>query len=260
MIFGFFRQRRRNKLKAKLFPAKWRQILERNVPYVSLLNPEQKSEIEGHVQVLVDEKTFVGCGGLEMNDEIRVSIAASAAILLLHRKTDYYPGLDSILVYPTAYVGRSLRSIPGGGVMETEETRLGESWSSGQVVLSWDDTRRGAADIHDGHNLVLHEFAHQLDSEFDGGSGAPRLQKGSMYVAWARVLGREYEQLLEDLGKHHRTIIDAYGATNPAEFFAVVTETFFERPVALQKRHPELYEQMKSFYLQDPVKRYRRNK
>ncbi len=260
MIFGFFKRRRRNKVKARPFPVKWREILERNVPYVSLLNPEQKLEIEGHVQILVDEKTFVGCGGLEMNDEIRVSIAAGAAILLLNRKTDYYPGLDSILVYPAAYVGKSLRSIPGGGVMETEETRLGESWSSGQVVFSWDDAQRGAADMHDGHNVVLHEFAHQLDSEFDGGSGAPRLQRGSMYVAWARVLGREYEHLLEDLGKHHRTIIDAYGATNPAEFFAVVTETFFERPVALQKRHPELYDQMKSFYLQDPVKRYRRNK
>jgi MtfA peptidase len=259
MIFGFFKRRRRNKVKARPFPVNWREILERNVPYVSLLNPEQKSEIEGHVQILVDEKTFVGCGGLEMNDEIRVSIAAGAAILLLNRKTDYYPGLDSILVYPAAYVGKSLRSIPGGGVMETEETRLGESWSSGQVVFSWDDAQRGAADMHDGHNVVLHEFAHQLDSEFDGGSGAPRLQRGSMYVAWARVLGREYEHLLEDLGKHHRTIIDAYGATNPAEFFAVVTETFFERPVALQKRHPELYDQIKSFYLQDPVKRYRRD-
>ncbi len=258
MIFGFFKRRRRNKVKAKPFPAKWREIMERNVPYISLLKPEQKSEIEGHVQILVDEKTFTGCAGLEMNDEIRVSIAACAAILLLNRKTDYYPRLDSILVYPTAYVGRSLRSIPGGGVIETEETRLGESWSSGQVVLSWDDARRGAADIHDGHNVVLHEFAHQLDSEFDGGSGAPRLQQGSMYVAWARVLGQEYEQLLENLEKHHRTIIDAYGATNPAEFFAVVTETFFERPVALRKRHPELYDQMKSFYLQDPEKRYRR--
>jgi Mlc titration factor MtfA (ptsG expression regulator) len=122
----------------------------------------------------------------------------------------------------------------------------------GTLVLSWEDVKRSAADIHDGHNVVLHEFAHQLDAEDGATDGAPRLPKRSMYVAWARVLSQEYEQLLRDLEHHRRDCIDAYGATNPAEFFAVVTECFFEKPAQMKKKHPELYEQLKLFYRQDP--------
>ena len=139
-------------------------------------------------------------------------------------------------------------------ITEGEQERLGEAWNSGAVVLSWEDVRFGAADCCDGHNVVLHEFAHQLDMENNVADGAPLLPRRSMYVAWARVLGREYEELQRAVAKNHRTVMDEYGAIDPAEFFAVATETFFEKPAQLNARHPELYEQLREFYQQDPLR------
>jgi Mlc titration factor MtfA (ptsG expression regulator) len=257
-MFRFLRNRRRKKVKARPFPDEWRGYVDQHVPYAALLNEKDHTELEGHILVFLEEKTFEGCGGLEMTDEIKVSIAAQACMLLLGRDTDYYPGLESILVYPSAYVATTRRALPGGAVVETEQTRLGESWGSGQVVLSWDDVERGAADVDDGHNVVFHEFAHQLDGLNPTSDGAPLLDKRSMYIAWARVLGAEYQRLLADLARRRRTLLDRYGATNPAEFFAVATETFFEQPVQLKKQHPGLYEQLSVFYKQDPASRYRR--
>lgn len=137
-------------------------------------------------------------------------------------------------------------------VLEGEQVRLGEAWRDGAVVLSWDDVLAGAADIRDAQNVVLHEFAHQLDHEDGTGDGAPVLAKRSQYVAWARVLGAEFEQLRRDSQSGRKTVLDSYGATNPAEFFAVATECFFEKPVRLHRKHPELYEQLMEFYQQDP--------
>ena len=133
------------------------------------------------------------------------------------------------------------------------QVRLGESWKQGALVLSWDDVVSGAGDIHDGHNVVFHEFAHQLDSEYGPADGAPLLEKRSMYVAWARILGAEYDELVKRVRRHAPTFLNAYGATSPAEFFAVATEFFFERPRAMRHGHPELYEQLKTFYRQDPA-------
>ena len=252
-MFGM-KSRRRQELMQRPLPAEWLRIVHRNVPYVETLSPEDQTELQGLMQVFLDEKNFEGCGGLEITDEIRVTIAAQACVLLLHRKTDNYPRLQSILVYPHAYFSKGLHEEEGGIVTEGPQGRLGESSRQGAVVLSWDDVVRGAADVHDGHNVVLHEFAHQLDQEnYDSGPGAPKLPKRSMYVAWARVLGREYDELLVDLDHHRKTLIDPYGATNPAEFFAVVTECFFEKPKQLRTRHPELYDQLRAFYAQDPA-------
>jgi Mlc titration factor MtfA (ptsG expression regulator) len=230
-----------------------RALIEKNVPFIGHLPIEDREELIGHVQVFLAEKRFEGCGGLEITDEVRVTIAAQACILLLHREMDYYPQLVSILVYPSTYVVRGGRRTPDGLAAEGPEARLGESWARDVVVLAWDHVLAGAADIHDGHNVVLHEFAHQLDQQSNGGSGAPALPRRSMYVAWARVLGRDFDQLVRDVEHHHRTLIDRYGATNPAEFFAVVTETFFEKARQLRSQHPELYAQLKDFYRQDPA-------
>ena len=232
-------------------PDAWRALVEKNVPYVGRLTPEDRAELFGLIQIFLAEKHFEGCGGLEITDEVRVTIAAQACVLLLHRETDDYPNLTSILVYPTTYVVREGRRTAEGLVAEGPQARLGESWARDVVVLAWDSVLSGAADIHDGHNVVLHEFAHQLDQE-GGGAGAPALPRRSMYVAWARVLGHDFDQLVRDVAHHHRTLIDRYGATNPAEFFAVVTETFFEKPRELRARHPELYTLLKEFYRQDP--------
>jgi Mlc titration factor MtfA (ptsG expression regulator) len=252
-MFAWLRRRRRIAIRRRPFPDEWRGFIERNVPFVACLPPTDREELLGNVQVFLAEKHFEGCGGLELTDEVRVTIAAQACILLLHRETDDYPGLGSILVYPTTYVVRGGRRTAEGLVAEGPESRLGESWARDVVVLAWDSVLSGAADIHDGHNVVLHEFAHQLDQESGRDSGVPVLPRRSMYVAWARVLGHDFDQLVRDAERHHRTLIDRYGATNPAEFFAVVTETFFEKPRPLRSRHPELYLLLKEFYRQDPA-------
>jgi len=252
-MFALLRRRRRAAVRRRPIPDEWRALIDRNVPYVGRLPPEDRAELFGLVQVFLAEKHFEGCGGLELTDEVRVTIAAQACVLLLHRDTDDYPNLTSILVYPTTYVVREGRRTAEGLVAEGPQARLGESWARDVVVLAWDSVLSGAADIHDGHNVVLHEFAHQLDQEGGDGDGAPALPRRSMYVAWARVLGHDFDQLVRDVAHHHRTLIDRYGATNPAEFFAVVTETFFEKPRELRARHPELYALLKEFYRQDPA-------
>lgn len=252
-----FRRRRRRRIRKRPFPPEWLAIIERNVPYYGRLSPEEQAELRGHVLVFLDEKRFEGCGGLKITDEIRITIAAQACILLLNRRPTYYPGLKSIYVYPHAYVADARTRLPDGTVIEGDQVRLGESWSRGSLVLAWDHARRGAADVRDGRNVVLHEFAHQLDTEDGVADGAPILEQRSMYVAWARVLGEEYRELIDDVEHHRRTLISGYGATNPAEFFAVVTECFFERPRGLQLQHPELYEQLAAFYRQDPASRRR---
>jgi hypothetical protein len=234
-------------------PDSWVAIIERNVPYYRTLNSPDRRELQGHIQVFLAEKRFEGCGGLELTDEIRVTIAAQACILLLHRDTDYYASLRTILVYPDPYIARVARRLPGGIAIEGHEVRLGESWVAGAIVLSWDDVLRGALDIHDGHNVVFHEFAHQLDAESGSADGAPDLPRRSMYLAWARVMKAEYAHLLDDLAHHRDTLLDGYGGTSPAEFFAVATECFFEKPVQLEKTHPALYDQLKLFYRQDPA-------
>ena len=252
-MFRWLTNRRRVALRETPLPAAWLAIVQRNVPYVSRLSDTDRHELAGHVQVFLAEKRFEGCGGLEMTDEIRVTIAAQACILLLHRETDYFARLVSILVYPSTYVVPGGEHVGGGIISDTEQARLGESWTSGVVVLVWDSVLAGARDMHDGRNVVLHEFAHQLDQEDGAGDGAPILPHRSRYVAWARVLGRDFDALVESTRHQHRGVIDRYGATNPAEFFAVVTETFFEKPRQLKARHPELYEQLQQFYRQDPL-------
>ncbi len=251
-MFGF-KNRRRKRIRARTFPPGWLEIIQQNVPYYRRLPESDRRELQGAIQVFLDEKRFEGCGGLEITDEIKVTIAALASILLLHRENDDYPLLQSILVYPRAYVARGKKSTLGGLIQESVDLRGGESWRQGAVVLSWDDVKKTASDIHDGHNVALHEFAHQLDQEDGDANGAPILKNHSRYLAWARVLGEEYHHLLVAIENHRRTDIDTYGATNPAEFFAVITELFFEKPVRFKRRHPELYRQLQLFYRQDPA-------
>ena len=252
-MFGFFKKRRRERLRKRVFPRDWLEIIERNDPYYRHLPPEDQHELQGLIQIFLAEKRFEGCGGLEMTDEIRVTIAAQACLLLLHRETDIYPGLYSILVYPDAYVAPAAGRDPMGAVRADLEVRLGESWNRGAIVLSWSDALHGALDIHDGLNVVLHEFAHQLDIEDGHADGAPVLPAPAMYAAWARVLGHEFESLIEHVRRRQPTLIDRYGAVSPAEFFAVVTELFFEKPSELKARHPELYAELVKFYRQDPA-------
>jgi len=250
---SWFKERRRKKISRREFSSVWRRIIEKNVPFVRYLPPSDREELERRIRVFLAEKRFEGAGGLTMTDEIRVTIAAQACILLLHRKTDCYPGLYSIVVYPHAYLARHREQDTTGIVTEGMQPRLGESWKQGAIVLSWDDVRFGAADIHDGHNVVFHEFAHQLDAEDGEVDGAPILPHRSMYLAWARVFGEEYARLRRDIEHGQETLLDRYGATNPAEFFAVATEFFFEKPRQLKQKLPRLYDELSRYYKQDPA-------
>jgi len=253
-MFSLFKKTRRSKLRAAPFPLEWLRILQRNVSLYRRLPPEDQRELQGHIHVFLAEKEFEGCGGLEITDEIRVTIAAQACILLLHRETDFYPALHTILVYPSGYVAEAQTYLPGGIVTEGPQPRLGEAWQHGPVVVAWDEAQANAADVRDGHNVVFHEFAHKLDEEDGVEDGAPDLPRRSMYVAWARVLGREYRRLRRDAEAGRPTVLDAYGAENTAEFFAVATESFFTKPLQLLQRHPALYRELAEFYRQDPAR------
>src|SRR5436190_17536714 len=240
-MIDLFKGRRRERLRSLPFPAEWQRIIERNVSTFSRLSPEDQHELLGHTQVLLAEKHFEGCGGLELTDEIRVTIAAQACLLLLHRETDYYPELTSILVYPSAYIAHEDRYLGDNIWEQGEDGRLGHTGRRmGSLVLAWDEVKRGAADPADGRNLVLHEFAHQLDFEDSQADGAPALSTRREYLAWARVMSREFEALQRADEAGTSTLLDTYGATNPAEFFAVTTEAFFERPRALRAKQPEM--------------------
>jgi len=250
---NFLKRWRRVRLRALPFPADWRRFVERNVSVFGRLPPADQRELLGHTQVVLAEKHFEGCGGLELTDEIRVTIAAQACVLLLHRSTDYYPRLTSILVDPSAYVVSEERPVGGGLWEDGEEVRLGHTAPTlGALVIAWDDALRGARGVDDGDNVVFHEFAHQLDFEDFVVDGTPLLDS-HQYRTWARVLGAEYEALRRAEAYEAPTLIDQYGAKNPAEFFAVVTELFFERPRELRDKHPALYQELRSFYHQDPA-------
>jgi len=252
-MLGFLKNRRRRRVMAQLFPPAWEEILEQNVAIYQRLPEEDRKELQRRIQVFLAEKRFEGCGGLVITDEMRLIIAAQACLLLLHRKTDFYPGLDSIVVYPSAYLAPTVKPAGPGLVTEGEENRLGEAWRKGPLVLSWEDVLADAAGSADGTNVVLHEFAHELDNEDGAANGAPLLERGDLYAEWSRVLGAAYEQLKRDVESGREGILDEYGATDPAEFFAVATECFFERPIDLRQEQPELYDKLKEFFRQDPV-------
>jgi len=247
-MFGWLRERRRKRLREAAFPVAWNNILARNMPLYRALPAADQLALKGHIQVFLAEKRFEGCGGLELTDEIRVTIAAQACVLLLRRQHDYFPDLTTILVYPSAF-RTTQQSHEHGLVSEREVTTLGQSWTRGNVILAWDSARGGSLDTRDGHNVVLHEFAHQLDQQDGSADGAPTLPQRGMYGPWAQILSAEYESLRGPT----RHVLDEYGGTNPAEFFAVATEAFFEKPRQLRKQHPKLYEQLKGYYQQDPA-------
>ncbi|MCX5858541.1 MAG: zinc-dependent peptidase, partial [Proteobacteria bacterium] len=238
------------------FPAEWLKILEGKVAYYRLLSPEDQAELRGHIQVFLREKSFEGMDGIEITDGIRVSIAAQACVLLLHRETDYYPTLKSIIVYPQEYYAEVSEHLPGGVVAEGVEDRAGESWHRGEVVLSWADVEEDNAGPEDGFNVVFHEFAHQLDGESGEEDGTPVLPEKSMYPRWAEVMGREYQKLQKSVEHRKKTFLDEYAAEHPAEFFAVITEYFLEKPVEMKVRHPEIYELLNGYYRQDPAARF----
>ena len=256
-MFDWWRRLSRAEALAQPFPPELRAVLERTVPCVGLLTEAERERLEALVRIFNSEKTFEAGGGLTLDDEMRVAISGRACLLVLWRvelDAPLYPELDTVIVYPSTYKVPVKRR-EGYVAFEGDEARLGESWERGVVVISWAAARAGAANQADGHDVVLHEFAHQLDAEDGGMDGTPELGSLDRYAVWSRVAGEEYTALVDAVEHRRKTSIDPYGATNAPEFFAVVVEQFFERPRALARQHPELYRELATFFRFDPVAR-----
>ncbi|MFZ6754384.1 zinc-dependent peptidase [Undibacterium sp. Dicai25W] len=237
---------------SQAFPLPYSKILRKNLPEYSKMPTDLQMQLKRRIRQFLFQKTFVGCGGLIITDEIKVTIAGRACMLLLNRSSEVYPKLTHILVYPSAFVAPRTQMLNGGVVTHTNQGLSGESWSDGRVILAWDQIIHHPANIGHGQDVVMHEFAHQLDSESGSTNGAPLLPDAEAYRRWSQVMEVEYTKLLHAREHHHATVIDPYGATNPAEFFAVTTEAFFKKSTELAVHHPALYEQLRSYYQVEP--------
>lgn len=238
------------------FPAPWRRILRRRVPIVQRLPVDLQLQLKKHMQVFIAEKAFIGCGGLQVTPEMRVVVAAQACLLLLNRPADYFRNVHQILMYPGAFVVNRTVTHDSGVLQERRQALAGESWTKGQVILSWQDCLEGAALADDGRNVVIHEFAHQLDQEDGKATGAPRPAWGNhAYNAqrWQKVMSQGFARLQEEARSGVQGLINHYGAQDPAEYFAVVTEVFFEQGGALAAHEPEVYAELKAYFRLDPA-------
>ena len=254
LIYPFLVNLRRDHIKAQLFPRHWLSIVESNLAIYNTLSHSEQKQLQGYMQIFLEEKQFIGCLGLQITEEMKVTIAAIACLLLFSDRQTYFPNLHSILIYPNAYIVNETVMSVRYVVEERRVARLGESWTQDQLILSWDQVRQDLLNWQDGHNVVLHEFAHQLDQEDGIAEGVPILTRALDYALWAKIMSAEYLQLCDRVENNKKTVIDSYGATNPAEFFAVATETFFEKPIQLNKKHQALYELLQRYYRLDPLK------
>jgi hypothetical protein len=256
-MFRWFADRRRRRLARAPFPTQWEEALRRNAAPFGLLDEDGKARLRALIQVFVAEKNWEGAGGLEITDEIRVTIAAHACLLLLGLSHDYYRNVQSIIVYPSAVVPPRLR--PGFfettlEPLEQEEPIEGEAHDQGPVIIAWDAALQSARRPGSGQNVVYHEFAHKLDTLDGSADGTPPLRDRDEYQDWVRTCSREYLRLKKNAERGRESFLDDYGATDEAEFFAVATEQFFDRPQFMLDWAPELYRVLRRYYGQDPVK------
>ncbi len=261
-MLRWFSDRRRNKLVRAPFPSAWEEVLRRNVAHYRTLDEAERSRLRALIQVFLPEKNWEGCGGLELTDEIRVTISAEACLLLLGIPHDYYPNVLTILVYPSTVVPPELKLgyfEVALEPVEAAEPLIGQAFQQGPVILIWDAALHESRHPELGHNVVYHEFAHKLDMLDGAADGTPPLRDRAEYRDWVTVFSREYLRLRRAAERGRKTFLDAYGATDEAEFFAVATEQFFDRPLRLKEQAPDLYRVLKEYYRQDPGDRMRRN-
>ena len=260
-MFNWIRDHNRDEARKRTFPSEWDIIVRTNVAYYSVLDDAERAELQATIQVFLEEKQWEGCGGLELTDEIRVTIAAEACLLQLGLPHDYYRNVESILVYPSTVVIPAHQT----GVFERVDSPvennipiLGQAFAQGPVILVWDAVLRGARHPEQGHNVVFHEFAHKLDMLDGAADGTPPLADNNQLAEWVTVCTREFLRLRSLADKGHKTFLDSYGATSEAEFFAVATEEFFARPLVLQQHSPDLYRVLGDYYHQDPAEHVNR--
>jgi len=255
MIFHWWKARRRTRILSAPFPSSWNEWLDRDIPQVALLAESQQQRLRDLTQILVAEKNWEGCNGLILTEEMQVVIAGMAALLVAgFPEAEYFDHVASILVYPESYVAQSTRILGSGTVIEGPQARIGEAWHRGPVIVSWEDIQYTIENETFGRNVVLHEFAHQLDM-LNGriADGEPILPTVERAQTWNAVMQSAFDQLVTACRQGERTLIDCYGATSRAEFFAVTTELFFEGPTPLRHWHPEVYAELSRYYGLDPA-------
>ncbi|MDO8651183.1 MAG: zinc-dependent peptidase [Undibacterium sp.] len=236
---------------ARPFPKHFSKILRKNIPHYLKMPADLQLQLKRLIRQFLHEKKFIGCDGFIITDEVKVTIAGKASLLLLNRPSLVYPDLKMILVYPSAFIVPRIEMGSGGVVTHSNQTLSGESWSDGRVILAWDHIQQNKSNLPDGHDVVLHEFAHQLDSESGRTNGAPQMSTAH-YRHWSEVLSAEFALLQQAADHQVKSALDYYGATSPAEFFAVATETFFQKTEQMARYHPALFEQFRAYYQVDP--------
>lgn len=256
MIFSWLKNRRRKAIVAEPFPKEWVRYLEANVGHYRFLAKDEQSQLCDLLRIFIAEKDWEGCGGLALTDEVRVTIAAQACMLILALDLDYLAAASTILVYPRGFMVPTAEQ-DGFLVTESDEPMLGEAHERGPVILAWDDVRRTGMDPSDGENLVYHEFAHQLDFVGGASAGTPPLSTPAEYRAWSEGMGEAFESLRRDVDAGRETFLGEYAASDAGEFFAVATERFFDLPEEFEAVHPKVYDLLKAFYRQDPARRMR---
>jgi Mlc titration factor MtfA (ptsG expression regulator) len=248
------RRRRRLALARRNLCAEQRQRLTAGAPIYARIPADLRDRLDALIQVFVREKTFVGCNDLTVTDEMRYVIAAYACLLVVNRPgvpaSHFYDELLSVLVYPTAFVAPQSHHDETGLVTEGEDVLAGQAWDARRIILSWQDVLDSAQGAQ---NVVLHEFAHYLDMEDETMDGAPGLGSARAYQEWSDAFWDEYERLCDQVDAGAETFLDPYAATEPAEFFAVATETFFMQPKEFLAEHPALYEQLRKYYRLEPA-------
>ncbi len=253
MLFSWWKNRRRRRILAETFPSAWLEILRTEVGHYHVLSQPDCAKLRDTIQIFIAEKDWEGCRGLEITDTVRVTVAALASVLILGLHDFYFENVQTILVYPSEYVVKQKHAIVGDLALHEESERLGEAHSNGPIILSWDEVQANAREPGFGENLVFHEFAHKLDmrnGEFDG---TPDMPTRDLAERWSRIMNDEFRRLQRAERNGRKTLIDPYGASDPAEFFAVVTECYFDAPQAMRAEHPVLYNLFREYYQQDPA-------
>lgn len=245
------KRQRRQQLLASTLTEEERAIVDRHVTLMTRLPADIREKLEGKMALFLDQVRFYGNNGLEVTQDMRLSIAAQACLLVVNND-QWYRSLRTILIYPSAFKSKRLNQ-SGFVVTEREIARTGESWHLGPVILSWAHSERGAMNDHDGHNVVLHEFAHQIDDLSGRANGVPLLGKNQSFAEWERVFLKAYDEHVSAVEHGRKTLIDPYGAEGHEEFFAVSVEMFFERPRALQRDVPSVYRELSKLFRLDPA-------
>lgn len=237
------------------FDPAWEPVLERNVVLYPRLPEAEKKRLCARLVEFLGTKSFEGCGGLELTEEMMVTVAGTASLLMMNRPGPLFPALYTVLLYPGVFRARHVEETDSGIVHESAPETLGESWESGSVILAWDAVRPGDRNHTPGQNIILHEFAHQLDLDDGAEDGAPKLDSREAQRTWTQVFHEAFEERKWMRRMGHRCVLDDYATTHPAEFFAVATEVFFERPARLERTFPRLYSELKRYFQFDPVVR-----